>query len=294
VLNARGTYEADVTVTRVAHDTYLWVTGAASAVRDLDWIVRHVREDQQVSVTDVTSSYAVLGVMGPASRELLQSVSRGDFGNEAFPFGTSQEVDLGYCTVRATRVTYVGELGWELYVPAEFAVGVLELLSEAGAAFGLAHAGYYAINALRLEKGYRAFGPELNPDYNPVEAGLLFATKLKADIPFLGREAVEAAHSAGVRRRLVSFVVDDPEVMMWGGELLLRDGLGTGQVTSAAFGTTTGACVGLAYVWRPDGEIVTPDYLADGSWQVNVGGALVAARVSLKAPYDPASERIRS
>ena len=137
-------------------------------------------------------------------------------------------------------------------------------------------------------------GTELTPDYNPVEAGLLFATKLKTDIPFLGREAVEAARSAGVRRRLVSFVLGDPTVMMWGGELLLRDGLGAGQVTSAAFGTTVGSCVGLAYVWRRDGEVVTPDYLEGGDWQVNVGGVRVGVRVSLKAPYDPASERIRS
>jgi heterotetrameric sarcosine oxidase gamma subunit len=294
VLNARGTYEADVTVTRLSHDQYLWVTGSASVARDRDWIVRHVRADQQASVTDVSGAYAVLGVMGPRSRDLLQSLSRSDFSNEAFAFGDSREVDLGYCTARATRVTYVGELGWELYVPSEFAVGVLDLLTDAGPAYGLANAGYYAINALRLEKGYRAFGPELNPDYNPVEAGLLFATKLKSDIPFLGRGAVEAARANGVRRRLVSFVLDDPEVMMWGGELLLRDGLGTGQVTSAAYGTTVGACVGLAYVWRRDGEVVTPDYLAEGTWQVNAGGRIVGVQVSLKAPYDPTSARIRS
>ena len=293
VLNARGTYEADVTVTRIALDQYLWVTGAASVVRDRDWITRHVSADQQVSVTDVTGAYAVLGVMGPSSRALLSSVSRADFSDAAFPFGSSREVDLGYCTVRATRLTYVGELGWELYVPAEFAVSVVELLTSAGTDVGLANAGYYAINALRLEKGYRAFGTELTPDYNPVEAGLLFATKLKTDIPFLGREAVEAARAAGVRRRLLSFTLEDPEPMMWGGELLLRDGVGTGQVTSAAFGTTVGSCVGLAYVWRPDGGVVTKDYWESGTWEVNVGGQRVPARVATSAPYDPTSERVR-
>lgn len=293
VLNSRGTYEADVTVTRLADDAYLWVTGAASVVRDRDWITRHVGPDQRVGVTDVSSAYAVLGVMGPRSRDLLQSVSRSDWSDTAFPFGASREVDLGHSTVRATRITYVGELGWELYVPAEFAAGVHDLLSDAGRDLGLANAGYYAINALRLEKGYRAFGTELTPDYSPVEAGLLFATKLKTDIPFLGREAVEAIRSAGPRRRLVSFVLADPTVMMWGGELVLRDGQGTGQVTSAAFGTTIGSCVGLAYVWRPDGAPVTAEYLDEGHWQVNVGGTLVDATVSLKAPYDPTSERIR-
>ncbi len=294
VLNSRGTYEADVTVTRLAPQEFMWVTGSASVVRDKDWIERHVRSGQHVAVTDVSSAYAVLGVMGPSSRELLQRVSRARFDNDAFAFGSSREVDLGYCTARATRLTYVGELGWELYVPAEFAVGVFDLLHEAGSDLGLVDAGYYAINALRLEKGYRAFGPELNPDVNPVEAGLTFATKLRTDIDFLGRGAVEQARETGVRRRLVSFVLDDPDAMMWGGELLVRDGTGTGQVTSAAFATSTGSCVGLAYAWRPDGSVVTKDYLESGDWQVNVSGRLVQAQVSLSAPYDPANARIRS
>ena len=294
VLNERGTYEADVTVTRIAHDEYLWITGSASVNRDRDWLSRHIGPKQQVSVTDVTGASAVFGVMGPRSRELLQSLSSADLSNEAFPFATSREIDLGMSTVRATRITYVGELGWELTVPAEFAVGVFELLAEAGREFGLANAGYYAINALRLEKGYRAFGTELNPDYGPVEAGLLFATKLKTDIDFLGRKAVETAKASGVRRRLVSFILDDAHAMMWGGELLLRDGVGAGQVTSAAFGTTIGSCVGLAYVWRPDGAVVTPDWINEGTWQVNIGGTVVSMRVQLGAPYDPKSERVRS
>jgi heterotetrameric sarcosine oxidase gamma subunit len=294
VLNSRGTYEADVTLTRLAHDSFLWVTSSASVVRDRDWIVKHTAPEQRVSVTDITGALAVLGVMGPRSRELLQSLSRTDLGNEAFPFGTSREIDLGPATVRATRITYVGELGWELYVPAEFAAGVFDLLAEEGRRFGLVHAGYYAINALRLEKGYRAFGTELTPDYNPVEAGLLFATKLKTSIPFLGREAVEAARASGVVRRLVSFALEDPDIMMWGGELVLRNGQGTGQVTGAAFGTTVGSCVGLAYVWHPAGDVVTDDYLASGEWSINVGGTMARAVVQRGALYDPRSERIRS
>lgn len=168
------------------------------------------------------------------------------------------------------------------------------MLTDHGRDFGLANAGYYAINALRLEKGYRAFGTELTPDYNPVEAGLMFATKLKTSIPFLGREAVEAARATGVRRRLVSFALADPDIMMWGGELVLRDGVGTGQVTGAAFGTTVGSCVGLAYVWDPEGDVVTDEYLDSGDWTINVGGTLAAARVQRGALYDPKSERIRS
>lgn len=296
VLNARGTYEADVTITRIQQDEYLWVTGSGSVNRDRDWLTRHIAVDQQVTVTDVSSAYAVLGLMGPNSRDLLQSLSSSDLSNDAFPFATSREIDLGYFTVRATRITYVGELGWELYVPSDFAVGVFDLLTKRGQDYGIHNAGYYAINSLRLEKGYRAFGVELTPDYTPVEAGLLFATKLKTDIPFLGRDAVETVKTAGPKRRLVSFTLDDPSVMMWGGELLLRAGVagGSGQVTSAAWGTTLGRCVGLAYIWDRAGGVITPDFITGASWQVNVGGQLVGATVSLHSPYDPNSQRIRT
>ncbi|MGZ4602362.1 MAG: aminomethyltransferase family protein, partial [Kineosporiaceae bacterium] len=293
ILNERGTYEADVTVTRLAADRYLLVTGAASVVRDLDYLARRVRRGQDVTVVDVTSTYAVFGVMGPRSRKLLSGLSRHDLSDEAFRFGDSREIDLGYATVRATRITYVGELGWELYVPVELAVDVYELLTGAGRDVGLVDAGYYALNSLRLEKGYRAFGAELTPEYNPVEAGLLFACKLRTDLPFLGREAVEKARADGPRRRLVSFVLDDPDPMMWGGELVLRDGLAVGQVTSAAFGGTLGSCVGLAYVRRRDGEPVTADHLAGGRYQVDVGGTRYDAELHLRAPFDPGSERIR-
>jgi 4-methylaminobutanoate oxidase (formaldehyde-forming) len=293
MLNERGGYEADVTVTRLSHDAYMLVTGSASVQRDLDWIRRHIREDQHVSVTDITSSYAVYGVMGPKSRALLQKLSRADLAGESFPFSTSQQIDLGYATVRATRITYVGELGWELYVPTEFAVGVYELLVEAGAEFGLVQAGYYTINSMRLEKGYRAFGSDLTPDYNPVEAGLLFTCKLKSEIAFVGRESVEKARAEGPRRKLVSLVLDDPDVMMWGGELVLRDGEAVGQVSSAAWGETVNACVALAYVRRRDGESVTNDYLTSGSYQINVGGKLCSATVHLRPPYDPASDKIK-
>ena len=179
MLNERGTYESDVTLTRLSDEEYLIVSSAATTVRDADHIRRRIRPGQRAVLTDVTSQYAVFGVMGPRSRELLSRLTRTDLRNEAFPFGTSQLIDLGYSTVRATRITYVGELGWELYVPAEFAVGVYEDLMRAGADLGVVNGGYYAIESLRLEKGYRAFGRELTPDYNPVEAGLLFTCKLR-------------------------------------------------------------------------------------------------------------------
>jgi glycine cleavage system aminomethyltransferase T len=264
------------------------------------------------TLADVTSAYAVFGVMGPGSRDLLASLSDADLSDGAFPFGTSREIGLGYYTARATRITYVGELGWELYVPAEFAVGVYQDLVTAGAASGVVNAGYYAIEAMRLEKGYRAFGRELTPDYNPVEAGLLFACKLGTDISFLGREAVEKARAEGPRRKLVSLVLDEPGAgphavphtpahapppaaasAMWGGELVLRDGVAVGQVMSGAWGETLGAYVGLAYVRHPGGGVVTAAHLREGSYQVNVAGDIRPATVHLRPPYDPAGTRVR-
>ena len=293
MLNSRGTYEADITVTRIAKDEFLLVSSAASTERDKSHLRRRMPVGLNANVVDVTSAYAVFGVMGPKSRELLQRLSRADFSDEAFAFSTSQEIDLGYATVRATRITYVGELGYELYVPSEFAVGVYEDLMQAGAELGVRNAGYYLLEALRLEKGYRAFGRELTPDYNPAEAGLLFACKLKSDIPFLGRDAVEAARAAGVGRKLVSITVDDADEVMWGGELLRRDGVGVGLVTSAAWGPTLGSSVGLAYLRRPDGQVVDPQWLASGEYQVNIGGRFHSVTVHQRAPFDPTGERIR-
>ncbi len=291
MLNARGTYESDVTVTRTAEEEFLVVSSAATTVRDQDHVRRHLPDGSTAVLSDVTSSLAVFGVMGPRSRELLARLTSADLDD--FPFGTSGVISLGHATVRATRITYVGELGWELYVPVEFAVGVYDDLLAAGADLGVARGGYYAIESLRLEKGYRAFGKELGPGYDPVEAGLLWACKLGTDVDFLGRAAVEKARAAGPRRRLVSFVVDSAEPMLWGGELVLRDGVAAGQVTSAAWGETLGACVGLAYLWDPDGSVVDGDWIRGAAYQVNVGGDLFGLTVSLRSPYDPGSERVR-
>jgi glycine cleavage system aminomethyltransferase T/glycine/D-amino acid oxidase-like deaminating enzyme len=293
MLNRRGRYEADVTVTRLSAQEFLMVSGAASTERDLDHLRRQQPPGLAATVLDVTSAYAVYGVMGPASRELLSSLSRSDFSDQAFPFGSSREVDLGYSTVRATRISYVGELGWELYLPAEFAVGVYEDLMTAGQRLGVANAGYYALESMRLEKGYRAFGRELTPDHTPVEAGLLFACKVGTDLAFLGREAVEKAKAVGPVRRLASLVLGDPDPMLWGGELVLRDGIPVGQVTSAAWAAGLGSSVGLAYLRRPDGGVVTADDLRAGGYQVDVGGVRCEATVHLRAPFDPAGDRIR-
>jgi 4-methylaminobutanoate oxidase (formaldehyde-forming) len=299
MLNERGTYESDLTVTRLSADEFLLVSSAATTQRDQDHMAKRIPPGTLASLVDVTSAYSVFGVMGPGSRDLLGALSDADLSDEGFPFGTSREIDLGYYTVRATRITYVGELGWELYVPAEFAVGVYQDLAAAGAAHGLVNAGYYAIEAMRLEKGYRAFGRELTPDYDPVEAGLLFACKLGTDINFLGREAVEKARAEGPRRKLVSLVLDAGTVphpaasAMWGGELVLCDGRPVGQVMSGAWGEALGAYTGLAYVRHPDGDVVTPAYLREGTYQVNVAGDIRPATLHLRPPYDPQGTRVR-
>lgn len=276
-LNARGTYEADLTVTRTGASSFLLVSSSATTVRDLDWLARH-----GVPARDVTAELAVLGVMGTRSRALLSSLSDDDWSDEAFPFASSREVTVAGVRVRATRMTYVGELGWELMVPVSTAAGVYDAVSAGGAV----DAGYYAIESLRLEKGYRAFGRELTPDYGPVEAGLVFATALRGTKDFLGRAALAAHRDAlaegGARRRLVSLVVASPEPMLWGGELLLHGGEPVGQVTSAAWGATVGSSVGLGYL-RHDGP-VTADWLAAGGFEVDVAGERYGVRVSLKAP----------
>jgi glycine cleavage system aminomethyltransferase T/glycine/D-amino acid oxidase-like deaminating enzyme len=300
-LNARGTYEADLTVTRTGPDSFLLVSSSATTIRDLDWIERHVPVGADVRLSDRTDALAVLGVMGPRSRDLLGMVSTGTadggaWSDAAFPFATSQEVEIAGRAVRATRMTYVGEVGWELVVPVEDALAVYDALREAGDApgIGLADAGYHALESLRLEKGYRAFPRDVNPDLTPVEAGLVFATALGtrgSGKDFLGRDALvghrERLAAPGPRRRVVSWVLDDrpgesSPRMVWGGELLLRDGEPAGQVTSAAYGATVGAGVGLALL-RADVPVRQDDL--DGSrFEIDVAGERVPARVTLAAP----------
>jgi heterotetrameric sarcosine oxidase gamma subunit len=294
MLNERGTYESDFTLTRLTDEQYLIVTGSAQTTRDFDTIEKLIPHDKHCTLVDVTGQYAVLAVMGPRSRELLQSVSKADWSNAAFAFGQSREVDIGYATVRATRLTYVGELGWELYVPVEFAAGVYETLQAAGKPFGLLNAGYYAIDSLRIEKGYRAWGRELTPDSNPFEAGLAFACKLDKEIPFRGREALLKLRAEPLRRRMVVLTADGAaDRMLWGGEAILRDGKPVGFVSSAAFGHTFGCPVAMGYVNHPEGTADTA-YLTSGRYEIDVAGDLLPATLHLKAPYDPRSERVKS
>ena len=285
MLNDRGGYESDLTVLRLAQDRFLLITGSAQPVRDMDWISRNLDAAAHAFITDVTSAYAVIAVMGPQSRALLQRVTPADLSNDAFPFGTVQEVDLGHGTGLANRMTYVGELGWELVVPTEMAVSLYDLMHQRGDDLGLVDAGYYAIESMRLEKGYRAWSRELTPDITPMEAGLGFAVGWRKPA-FLGREALLSAKASGLpRRRIIQLTLEDAGPMLWGGEAVLRDGQPVGELRSGFYGYSLGRAVGLGLVWNKAG--VDAEFLQSGCWEIDIAGERFAARVHLKAAYDP-------
>jgi len=292
MLNELGGFESDLTVTHLSSDAYLVVSGAAQSTRDLDWIRRHVPAGARVSVTDVTDAHAVLGLMGPRSRGLLARVSGADLGNDAFPFGASREITIGGARLRASRITYVGELGWELYVPVAEAGVVYDALWDAGRAMGLRDAGYYAMETLRLEKAYRAWGRDVTIDDTPWEAGLGFAVRLDKPGGFIGCEALRAWRDRALTRRLLTFVLDDPAALPWGDEPILRDGRVVGAVTSAGFGHSLGRAVALGYVRNADG--VDQRYIDRGAFALDIAGEYFTARAGLAAPYDPRGLRIRS
>lgn len=291
-LNARGGIEADLTVTREAEDRYLVVTAAATQTRDFSWLRRSIPEDARVAVFDATSSYAVLGVMGPHSRALLQPLTDADLSNGAFAFGTSRVIDLGYARVRASRITYVGELGWELYILAEFAAGVFDRVVEEGAAHGLRLAGYHAMSSLRLEKAYRHWGHDITDEDTPLEAGLGFAIAWDKPGGFVGRDALLRQREGGVTRRLMQFALEDPSAMLYHNEPVWRDGRLAGRLTSGMFGHTLGKPLGLGYV-SAEGARVDAEYVLAGAYEIEVAGERIAATASLAPLYDPRSLRVR-
>jgi 4-methylaminobutanoate oxidase (formaldehyde-forming) len=292
MLNERGGFESDLTVTRLGPEAYLIVTGSAQATRDFHWIRSHMDDRAGATLTDVTGAYAVLGLMGPRSRNLLARLTPADLSNAAFPFAASREIPVGRALVRASRITYVGELGWELYVPVEFAAGVYDALEEAGGDLGLRDAGYYAIESLRVEKAYRAWGRELTTDYSPLEAGLGFAVSFDKAAAFIGREALVSKRGRPVTRRLVNFVLDDPEALPLGDEPIWSGGRMVGSTTSAAYGHSVGRAVAMGYVAREEG--IDAAYLGQARFEIEIAGDRVAARGSLRAPYDPHGLRIKS
>ncbi|MBX2830094.1 MAG: FAD-dependent oxidoreductase [Rhodospirillales bacterium] len=287
-LNNRAGIEADVTITRLSETAYLVVTPAATRLADETWMRRHVG-DYFVILTDVTASEAVLAVMGPKSRDLLMSVSPNDFSNETNPFGTAQEIEIGMGIARAHRVSYVGELGWEVYISADMAAHVFETIIDAGEDHGLKLCGLHMMDGCRIEKGFRHFGHDITCEDHVLEAGLGFAVKTdKHD--FIGRDAVLRKREEGLTKRILQFRLKDPEPLLFHNEPILRDGKIVGHLSSGAYGHHVGAAVGLGYV--PCIGESGSDLLAS-SYEIDVAGTLIPAEVSIRPIYDPTGSRMR-
>jgi sarcosine dehydrogenase len=291
MLNARGGIECDLTVARIANDRFYLVTGTGFATHDFHWISRNIPEGLDARLIDVTSQNAVLSLMGPLARDVLSTLTRDDVSNNALPFGACRTIAIAGAPVLALRVTYVGELGWELHTPVEFAATVYDRLMEAGRPHGIVNAGYRAIESLRLEKAYRAWGADIGPDHSPLMAGLGWAVKLRKDIPFLGREALEIASAKPLPRLLAGFIVDDPNIVLLGRETIYRNGRRAGWLASAGWGYSVRKNIGLGYVRDPEG--VDADYVMAGDYELEVAGERVAAKPFMKPLYDPDMKRVK-
>jgi 4-methylaminobutanoate oxidase (formaldehyde-forming) len=291
-LNSAGGIEADLTVTRLAADRFLVVTAAFTLTHVESWIRDHIPEHARCTICDVSDAYAMLNIQGPGSRALLQSLSSDDFSNAGFPFGTCREVRIGYQTALALRLTFVGELGFELYVPTSFALPVYDALVAAGAAHGLKHCGYHTLNSLRMEKAYRDWPHDIGPADTPLEAGLAFTCDWRKEEGFIGRQALLEARQAGLpRRRLVQFLLEDAEPLLYHNEPIYRDGERVGFITSGMYGHHLGAAVGLGYVAHSPG--VSEAFIAAGRFEIELPLGRIGARASLAPLYDPKSARVR-
>lgn len=306
MLNSKGGIECDLTVGRLAEDHYYLVTGTGFRTHDAAWIRQNLPAGSSVELVDVTEQWGTLSVMGPRARDLLSAVSPTDLSNQAFPFGALQEIEIASHRVRALRITYVGELGWELHMPIAALGDVYDALWSAGEAVGLADAGYRAIESLRLEKGYRAWGSDITPADSPFDAGLGWAVKLKREIPFLGREAAEVAANSPRHKVLTCFTMEDPDTVLSGRETIFRDGEAVGYLRSAGWGYTIGCNIGYGYIRRdgvadsasvrsgePNGG-VDQAYLEAGDYALEVACRKVPARIRFGALYDPLGEKIRT
>jgi len=289
-LNDHGTLEADLTVTTLASDRFL-VVASDTAHRHVETMLKRHLDGQRGWVTDVTSGLAQINIQGPRSRDLLQSLTSADLANEAFPFRAAREIDLGFARVLCARITYLGELGYELFVPTEQATYVYDLIVEAGAAFDLAHVGLKALSSLRMEKAYRDFGHDIDNTDTPHEVGLGFTIDWDKD--FIGRQAVaDFRESGALQRRLAQVRLLDPEPLMFHGEVVYRDGTPVGYVRAASYGHTLGGAVGLAMI--ETGEPVTAETLSTGTWEIDVAGVRYPAIASLRPMYDPTGARIKA
>ena len=292
MLNSRGGIECDLTVAQLAEDHFYIVTGTGFRTHDASWIGDHMPEDCDATLSDVTEQWGTLSLMGPRARDVLSAVTSHDVSNQAFPFGHVREIEVAGHSVRALRVTYVGELGWELHVPIAATGEVFDALMAAGAPFGVRPVGYRAIESLRLEKGYRAWSSDITPNDTPFEAGLGWAVKLKSENDFMGRAACEHVANQRLSRKLACFTVDDADVVLLGRETILRDGEFAGYLSSGGFGYTVGKPVGLGYVRNQDG--VDNDWLLQGNYELVVATERVPASLHLDPLYDPAAERVKS
>ena len=290
MLNERGGIEADVTVTRLEEDKFFIVTAGATAVRDFDHIQRHIPEGANAFLVDMSSAYTTIGIMGPKSRDLLSKISLADLSNEAFPFATAQEIEVAYATPLAIRVSFVGELGWELYMPPDFAVGVYDALVEAGKKFGLKHVGLHAVDSLRLERGMRHWPSDICPDDTPFEAGLGFALKLdKGD--FIGREALLKQKEENLRRKLCIFTMEETEPLLYHHEPIYRNSELASHITHGAYAHKLGCAIGMGYLEKEDG--ITDEWILEGKYEIGYMGNPHPAKVHLAAPFDPKGGRMK-
>jgi 4-methylaminobutanoate oxidase (formaldehyde-forming) len=292
MLNTRGGIECDLTVARLAEDHFYIVTGTGFRTHDFAWIADHIKPGLDARLTDVTEEWGTLSLMGPASRDILAKVTKTDVSNEAFPFGHVCEIEIAGHELRALRVTYVGELGWELHIPINHIGDVFDALMEAGAPLGIAPTGYRALESLRLEKGYRAWGSDITPNDTPFHAGLGWAVKLKSNQDFIGRAACEKVSSAPLVKMLVGLTTEREDVVLVGRETILRNGEFAGYLTSGGYGYTIGKPIGFGYIRNAAG--VTADYVRTGTYELVVAKDVVKAHVHLEPLYDPSNARVKS
>jgi 4-methylaminobutanoate oxidase (formaldehyde-forming) len=283
MLNQRGGFESDLTITRLARDTFFILTGSGQATRDAAWIERHIATHEFAALVDVTSAYSVISLMGPQSEALLRTLSPDDLSKAGLPFAMTAEIDVGYARVRAARMSYVGGPGYEMVVPTDQCVTLYDALWSAGADFGLRDAGYYTIDALRIEAGRRAWGPELSPDETPLEAGLTYAVKLDKPVPFIGRDALVRQQSEGLRKRLVLFTFDDPAAFPWGGEPIVMEGRNVGELTSAGYSRKLGRAIAMGYARADhDAPPLSDTTLLAAHYEADIAGTMFAVTPHLQ------------
>jgi 4-methylaminobutanoate oxidase (formaldehyde-forming) len=290
MLNERGGIEADITVTRLAEDKFFVVSPGACGVRDYDYIHRHIGADDFATITEVTSGYTMLAVAGPRSRALLENLTNADLSNDGFPYATAREIDVAYARPLAFRMSFVGELGWELYIPTEFSNNVFDALMTAGEKFDLKLVGLHALDSLRLEKGYKHWSADITPDNTPYEAGLGFCVKMNKP-SFLGKEALAHQLENGLTKRLVMFSIDDPVPLVYHDEPIYCDGVLMSENTHGAYSHVLGCSIGMCYLAKPEG--INDDWIMSGKYEINVAGKLYPIKIHLEPPYDPRNERVR-